>query len=161
MLKQVYVIDLLVRDLDKAVAFFRAIMGVNPIDTTGVGSGVSEFRAAHFPAPGEGVGVHSIGLFQLTTDDPKTPEGIRAKQRLEKHGEGVSLIGFTVDDIDATQKELESKGIQIRDPKPLSYEMGRGFHLEDQLGTTLWFAEHHPDGYEKFRSLDEVEPSSS
>lgn len=161
MLKQVYVVDLLVRDLDKAIAFFRAVMGVNPIDTTGVGSGVNEFRAAHFPAPGEGVGVHSIGLFQLTTDDPKTAEGIRAKQHLDEHGEGVSLIGFTVEDIDATKKELESRGLRFRDAEPLSYEMGRGLHLEDQFGTTLWFAEHHPDGYEKFRGLDEVDASSS
>lgn len=160
MLKQVYVVDLMVRDLDKAVAFFRAVMGVNPIDTTGVGSGVSEFRAAHFPAPGGGVGVHSIGLFQLTTNEPKTPEGIRAKKFLDEHGEGVSLLGFTVDDIDATKQELEDKGLAFRDAAPLEYEMGRGLHMEDAFGTTLWFAEHHPDGYEKFRSLDEVEPSS-
>ena len=156
MLKQVYVIDLLVHDLDRAVAFFRAVMGVEPIDTTGVGSGVSEFRAAHFPAPGEGVGVHSIGVFQLTTDDPKTPEGIRAKRHLEEHGEGVSLVGFTVDDIDETRKELEARGLAFRDAAPLEYEMGRGLHLEDDFGTTLWFAEHHPDGYQKFRELAET-----
>lgn len=106
-----------------------------------------------------GVGVHAIGLFQLTTDDPKTSEGIRAKKHLEEHGEGVSLIGFQVDDIDAAKKELESRGLVFWDAEPLEYEMGRGLHLEDQFGTTLWFAEHHPDGYEKYRSLAEVEPS--
>jgi catechol 2,3-dioxygenase-like lactoylglutathione lyase family enzyme len=153
MLKGVYVIDLIVRDLDAAVDYFRRILGVDPIDTTGIGDGVSEFRMAHFPAPGGGAGLHSIGLFQLTTEEPVTPQGIHARKFLDERGEGVILFGFTVTDIDATLAHMKSQGLASVEPEPVQYQMGRGFTLPRRFGVDLWFAEHHPDAYQKYLEL--------
>jgi catechol 2,3-dioxygenase-like lactoylglutathione lyase family enzyme len=154
MLKQVYVIDMIVKDIDKAIVYFKDIMGVDPINTTGVGTGVGDFRMVHFPAPGEGVGIHSIGLFQLTTDTPQTDTGKRAKKHLEEHGEGVFLFGFMVDNIDKTQKDMEAKGYKFNSPEPQSYQMGRGNSMEEKFGTTIWYAQHNPDGYQTYRNLE-------
>ena len=154
MLKSVYVIDIIVRDLDRAVEFFRMVLGVDPVDTSEIGSDQSELRAAHFPAPGPGKeGIHSIGLFALTTDDPKTPAGRHVKEHLDRHGEGVSLIGFQVEDIEETQRELEKKGLQFINREPVAYQMGRGNQLEPYFGTSVWFAQHDADGYEKFMQM--------
>lgn len=154
MLKSVYVIDIVVRDLDRAVEFFRTVLGVDPVDTSDIGADQSELRAAHFPAPGPGKeGIHSIGLFALTTDDPQTASGRHVKDFLNTHGEGVSLIGFQVDDIDATQQELEAKGLSFLNAEPVSYQMGRGNELERSFGTGIWFAQHNPDGYDQWLKL--------
>ncbi len=154
MLKSVYVIDIVVRDLDRAIPFFRTILGTDPIDTSEIGADQGEVRAAHFPAPGPGKeGVHSIGLFQLTTDAPKTLTGKRIKKFLDEHGEGVCLIGFQVDDIDKTQRSFEEQGLQFIKPVPDDYQMGRGNELERYFGVGLWFAQHDNDGYEKFLAL--------
>ncbi|HPG24467.1 MAG TPA: VOC family protein [Myxococcota bacterium] len=154
MLKSVYVIDIIVRDLDRAIEFFRAVLGVEPVDTSEIGADQSELRAAHFPAPGPGrEGIHSIGLFALTTDDPKTESGKHVKEFLETHGEGISLIGFQVDDIDATQRDLEGKGLRFINDRPVDYQMGRGNQLEPRFGTSVWFAQHDEDGYDKFMAM--------
>ena len=159
MLKGVYVIDYIVRDLDAAVEYWRKILGVEPIDTSGVGDDVSEFRMAHFPAPGDGRGVHSIGFFQLTTDTPRSPSGIAAKQYLDQHGEGPMLIGFTVKDVDAVLAGLRAQGLNSLEPEPVRYQMGRGFTLPARFGTRLWFAQHDPDGYEKFLKMGQESSS--
>lgn len=159
MLKHIYVIDLIVRDLDAAIDYGRKVFGCNPKATSGVGPGVGEFRMAHFVAPGNGTGVHSVGFFQLTTDDPQTESGKAMKAFLEKHGEGVCLIGFTVDDIDEVQRTMIERGLRFRSAEPQSYAMGRGNELEPSpFGTSFWFAQHHSDGYQKFLELPEIEP---
>lgn len=156
MLKHVYVIDFIVRDLDAAVDYFRKVLGTEPVDTTGVGGDVDEFRMAHFPAPGARKdSMHSIGLFQLTTDTPVTPSGLRAKHYLDTHGEGPMLVGFTVDDIDATEREMKSKGLGFEEPAPVQYQMGRGLNMPVRFGVGFWFAQHDEDGFEKWQALNQ------
>lgn len=157
MLKQIYVIDLIVRDLDAAVAYGRKIFGCDPKDTSGVGPGVQEFRMAHFVAPGNGTGLHSVGFFQLTVDDPQTESGKAMKAFLDRNGEGVATIGFTVEDIDEVQRTMIERGLRFRHGKPQDYQMGRGNELEPApFGTSFWFAQHNADGYASFLELPDL-----
>jgi len=153
MLRQLYVIDIVVHDLDAAIESYSAFLGVDPIDTSAVSDPSGEVRSAHFPAPGEGKGIHSVGLFQLTTDTAQTAGGKRLQQALERRGEGVFLIGFLVDDINRAQKELEGRGFSFVDPEPHTYAMGRGNTIANFHGVELWFAEHNGNAYRDYRNL--------
>lgn len=96
MLKHAYVIDMIVRYLDAAIANGRKIFGCGPKATSGVGSGIDEFRMAHFAAPGGGGAVHSVGFFQLTTDTPQTETGQFMKHYLETRGNELEPSPFGV-----------------------------------------------------------------
>jgi predicted enzyme related to lactoylglutathione lyase len=157
MLKHIYVIDIIVRDLDAAIAYGRKIFGCNPKATSGVGNDIDEFRMAHFAAPGGRSGVHSVGFFELTTDTPQTETGQFMKHYLETHGEGVCLIGFTVDDIDEVQRVMIERGLRFKWGVPQQYQMGRGNELEPSpFGVSFWFAQHNDDGYDQFLALPEI-----
>lgn len=160
MLKQVYVIDFIVRDLEQAVDYFRKVLGTEPVETSGVGDDVDEFRMAHFPAPGARKdSMHAIGLFQLTTDNPVTPSGKRAKDYLDTRGEGPILVGFGVDDIDATEREMKAQGLSFEEPEPVRYQMGRGLNMPIRFGTGFWFAQHDSDGFEKWQAMGNKQES--
>ena len=57
------------------------------------------------------------------------------------------------DDIDATQRDLEGKGLRFINDRPVDYQMGRGNQLEPRFGTSVWFAQHDEDGYDKFMAM--------
>lgn len=164
MLKHIYVIDFIVRDLDAAVQYGTKIFGAAPRDTSGVGPDQTEFRAAHFVAPGGGKGnaVHSVGFFQLTTDTPKSESGLRAKRQLDQYGEGVILIGFTVNDIDQVEKVMKERGLRFVYSEAQRYENGIGNELEPSPigGVSFWFAQHDSDGFQKFTELPEFDSAS-
>lgn len=155
LLDRLYVIDIVVRDLNEATANYRALLGVEPIDTSGV-SNNPDYRSIHFPAPGDGRGIHSIGLFQPISDTPQTEGGKRLKQHLDTRGEGVFLIGFLVDDIGKAQVILEGRGLKFRHAVPQVYAMGRGNTIPNVFGTDLWFAQHNPGAYQQYRALAEA-----
>lgn len=157
MLKHIYVIDVIVRDLDAAIAYGRKIFGTDPKATSGVGPDIGEFRMAHFVAPGGRDGVHSVGFFQLTTDDPQSDAGKAMKRHLDRHGEGACLIGFTVEDIDEVQRAMIERGLRFKFAEPQAYQMGRGNELEESpFGLSFWFAQHNEDGYDQFLALPDI-----
>jgi predicted enzyme related to lactoylglutathione lyase len=158
MLKQLYVYDIAVRDLDEAIGNYKALFGVDPIDTTSITGSGGEVRSVHFPAPGEGAGIHSVGLCQLLTDDPQTVGGKRLKKALDTRGEGIFLIGFLVDDIDKAQDTLEARGFEFIDKEKIDYRMGRGNAIGDVHGVSYWFAQHYDQAYGDYRSM-EAEPA--
>ncbi|MEO7657954.1 MAG: VOC family protein [Sphingomicrobium sp.] len=157
MLKQLYVFDIIVHDLDDAIKNYKALFGVDPIDTSSITGSDGEVRSVHFPAPGDGAGIHSVGLFQLTTDNPKSESGKKLKKALDTRGEGIFLIGFLVDDIDKAQDTLEARGFDFITKEKTEYRMGRGNTISNIHGTDYWFAQHHEQAYGDYRKM-EAEP---
>lgn len=97
MLKHIHHINFLVRDLDDAVARYRAMFGVEDwtygeLEARGV-------RTARFPA----------GETWVVLVQPVDPAGEPA-QRLREQGEGCFLVSFAVDDLDTAVAAVRAGG---------------------------------------------------
>lgn len=108
-----------VMDLDKSLAFYRDIFGVDP-------------NRRFKPAPGIEIAFLGEGEVQLELiQSDNFPEGIYR---------GLS-IGFNVDSVDEKKAELEEKGYEttpIESPNPhLKF-----FFIKDPDGVSVQFAEH-------------------
>lgn len=127
-------IDLVVADLDKAVATYRAVFGVDPIDTTDR-TGEPRVRSVHFPAPGNGKGVREVGLFALQAGASEGRLATRLANILRKDGEGVFRLDFLVTDLDAMREKLAGRGIAL--------PHGGDATLEDIHGADIRFVTDH------------------
>ena len=81
-------VTLLVSDMDRAIAFYRDVLGMKLLGNYG-----SEF--AEIDAPGVRIGLHPGG-----------------KLPLKEHSRHMS-IGLRVDDLDAAKKTLETRGVKF------------------------------------------------
>jgi catechol 2,3-dioxygenase-like lactoylglutathione lyase family enzyme len=126
MIKGFFHSGLVVKDMDKMVAFYRDALGL------------SVLREAHSKAPPEGDhtgipgaerilvfvgfpdGGHQIELVKYI--DPPSPEG-----HLDKHQLGASHICFYVDDTDAIYKSLSAQGVHFVTP-PIIRDNADGSH---------------------------------
>ena len=88
-----------VRDLDAAVDGYRRMLGVEPDYEPGDGANRAWFR---FP---------NMAL-ELIAPTGEGGAGDRLRTQLEAHGEGVWLLAFAVDDIDAAARLLSRRGIR-------------------------------------------------
>jgi catechol 2,3-dioxygenase-like lactoylglutathione lyase family enzyme len=133
LVKQAYTVDVAVRDLDDATRSFRQFYDMDGIPLGEDMEPSGSVAGLQFPI----AGLHSIGLVS-----PKgTPSGRSAEtlaSYLGTHGDGAMLIGFTVEDIDETQKHLDNLGIPLEYPEPQRNALGRfnvttpvhGVHLQ-------------------------------
>ncbi len=96
-------IGVAVRDVDKAVQFFKEKFGLETTDR-GTGRG---FHVAFLPTGGS-----PIELIQDVS-----PGGVITKF-IEKRGEGVHHISFEVEDIRSTLKQMQAQGISCLDKEP-------------------------------------------
>jgi 2-dehydropantoate 2-reductase len=105
LLGDVVELSIVVRDLDAAVERFTRLFGltVHRRDE----SQAFGFRNAILPT-----GIGHIELMEPT--DPAKPVG----RFLEKHGEGVYLVGFEVDDIPGGVARLRAQGVRVDDRRP-------------------------------------------
>ncbi len=105
MLGDVVELSVVVRDLDAAIVRFTKLFGLT-VHRRGESNDFG-FKNAILPT-----GTGHIELLQPT--DPTKPVG----RFLEKHGEGVYLVGFHVDDIPGAVAHLRAQGASVNSPRP-------------------------------------------
>ncbi len=105
-------IGVTVRDMDKAVAHYQSL-GIGPfkpLDTTLLrdkhlhGKPVTDARLV--------IKIAKIGQVEFELVQPVSGESIH-KEFLEEHGEGISHLGFFVDDLDKEVAKLVAKGLKV------------------------------------------------
>lgn len=100
MLGDVIELSVVVRDLEAAVNRFRDLYGLK----------------VHSRAEDEGYGFKNailpLGRGHIELMEPTDPSKAVARY-LEKHGEGVYLVGFDVEDIPAAAAHLSEKGVRF------------------------------------------------
>jgi methylmalonyl-CoA/ethylmalonyl-CoA epimerase len=105
MLTKINHVAVAVKDLDRAAAFYREVLG---LDLTGV-----EVVSAQKTK----VGFFRIGESNIELVQPAEP-GSPLDNFLETKGQGIHHICFEVDDIEAEITALLEKGATMIDPKP-------------------------------------------
>ncbi|HMH52822.1 MAG TPA: VOC family protein [Candidatus Acidoferrum sp.] len=105
MLGDVVELSVVVRDLDEAIARFTKLYGLT-VHHRGESKEFG-FKNAILPT-----GIGHIELLQPT--DPNKAVG----KFLEKHGEGVYLVGFECADIPGSVAKLRGEGARVDNPKP-------------------------------------------
>lgn len=119
---------LTVSDLDRSVAFYREVLGVElvarwdsaqPYLRTIVGFPDAELRIALLRIPGGGVGVsgHHLELLEY-----RAPRGTRGDPRTCNPGN--AHVAFVVEDLDSTYVELKAKGVRFKSA-PVEITAGR------------------------------------
>ncbi len=109
---------IIVEDMDKSIKFYTEVMGF-------------KVDSQHKPIPGaiitllKGEGDAMIELIKNTVNEP-----------------GLFSIGMDVNDINATVKELKSKGARIT-MEPIPITVGTLAFLEDPNGVKIALIQHH------------------
>jgi methylmalonyl-CoA/ethylmalonyl-CoA epimerase len=104
MLGDVIELSVVVRDLDEAIARFTKLFGLR-VHKRGESKEFG-FKNAILPT-----GIGHIELLQPT--DPAKAVG----RFLDKHGEGVYLVGFDCQDIPGAVAKLRADGVRVDSPK--------------------------------------------
>jgi hypothetical protein len=120
-------LDFAVADLDGALATFSAVLDAKPTETT-ARTRAAGVKSWHFPAPGEGKGLHEIGFFALDGSTAASPLAKRIGAFLAKHGDGIFRMNLLVTDIAAMRALLSSRGVALPQDEPT---------LADICGTDL------------------------
>lgn len=105
MLGDVIELSVVVRDLEAAVKRFEDLFGLKVHSR----SQSEEFGFKNAILP---LGKGHIELMQPT--DPTKA----VARYLERHGEGVYLVGFDVEDVPAAAEKLRQKGVRLTQPGP-------------------------------------------
>jgi methylmalonyl-CoA/ethylmalonyl-CoA epimerase len=104
MVKRIHHIDYVVRDLDRAVERYRAILGAEPFPRERLESrGIEAVR-------------FKVGESFLILVQPVAPGPVQAF--LDARGEGFFHIAYEVDEIEAEAERLEAAGVAFRDGAP-------------------------------------------
>ncbi len=131
MIDKIQHLGIAVRDLDRAVAFFRDVLGLpfegyETVDELNVKTAM--FR----------VGETKVEL--LASTSPDGPVG----KFLEKRGEGVHHVCFKVADIDGAISRTRSMGVKMIDESPKSGVHGTRvafLHPKDTFGVLMEYAQ--------------------
>jgi catechol 2,3-dioxygenase-like lactoylglutathione lyase family enzyme len=131
-----------VSDLDRSVAFYRDLMGLEVLaqqEKQGgylaaiVGYPDAHVRMAHLRAPASG---HVLELFEYIAPKGETPE------RIEPRDVGTAHLCFLVDDLDAVYRRLVDAGVDTFVSPPVLVDTGintggYGIYLRDPDGIVL------------------------
>lgn len=105
MVKKIDHIGIAVRDLKEAMRFYEEILGIKATEIEEVQD--QKVRVAFLPT-----GDSEVELLESTS-----PDGPIARF-IEKNGEGIQHIAFSVDNIEEKLAELKNKGVRLIDEKP-------------------------------------------
>jgi catechol 2,3-dioxygenase-like lactoylglutathione lyase family enzyme len=131
-----------VSDLDRSVAFYRDLMGLEVLaqqEKQGgylaaiVGYPDAHVKMAHLRAPASG---HVLELFEYIAPAGETPE------RIEPRDVGTAHLCFLVDDLDAVYRRLVDAGVETFVSPPVLVDTGintggYGIYLRDPDGIVL------------------------
>ena len=105
MIRKIDHVGIAVQDLEKQTAFYRDVLGL-------------EFEGFEdLPERGLRIGVFNVGGVHIELLQPTVPDNTIAKF-LEKSGEGIHHLAFTVDDTAGELDRLTAAGVQAIDAKP-------------------------------------------
>lgn len=105
MIRKIDHIGIAVQDLEKQTAFYRDVLGL-------------EFEGfEELPERGLRVAVFKVGGVHIELLQPTTPDSTMAKF-IEKSGEGIHHLAFTVDDAAQELGRLAGAGVQAIDARP-------------------------------------------
>ena len=135
-------IHISVTDLDRSVAFYRDLMGLEVLaqqEKQGgylaaiVGYPDAHVKMAHLRAPASG---HVLELFEYIAPKGETPE------RIEPRDVGTAHLCFLVDDLDAVYRRLVDAGVETFVSPPVLVDTGintggYGIYLRDPDGIVL------------------------
>jgi methylmalonyl-CoA/ethylmalonyl-CoA epimerase len=107
MLKSVHHINLLVRDLDGAVARYRSAFGID------------HFEFGELEARGVRTARFRAGETWVVLVEPLREDSVPGRH-LAEHGEGLFLLSFAVDSLVAARKEIKGAGARCADAGPRS-----------------------------------------
>jgi len=131
--RRIHHINFIVRDLDAAIARYRALFG-DPIDAP-------EF----LPQRGVKLARFSVSDTWVVLVQPIDPHGEPARY-LEQHGEGFFLMSCLVDDVREAAEQASAQGIGLRDSRPrhgLDDWQVMDLEPEDFFGATIQLVESH------------------
>ena len=110
------------QNFDAAVARWEQLLGDKAIPMDPIMNPGGKSKAAHIGLPKGEYSCHCIGVFTYT-DEP-APDNDRIRAHLDKHGEGVTLLAFMVDDIEQTEIQARADGFQLAYPSAERYGVG-------------------------------------
>jgi methylmalonyl-CoA/ethylmalonyl-CoA epimerase len=113
MIKELYGVNIAVKDLDAAVKKYAAILGGEPEWT----------KPEDFAFPGlrgASIKVAGVSINLIASDNPETS----IYKFVEGKGEGVFLLSFRVTDLPNDMKDLEASGVRLVSPEPMTYSGG-------------------------------------
>jgi methylmalonyl-CoA/ethylmalonyl-CoA epimerase len=105
MIRKIDHVGIAVQDLEKQTAFYRDVLGL-------------EFEGFEdLPERGLRIGVFNVGGVRIELLQPTVSDNTVAKF-IEKSGEGIHHLAFTVDDAAGELERLSAAGVQLIDSKP-------------------------------------------
>lgn len=135
MLRNLYGINIAVKDLDAAVAKYAAILDAKPEWT----------KPEDFAFPGMKGCVLKVAGVSINLISASQPDPANSVYRfLEKNGDGVFLLSFQSSDLVKDMPELAKKGVKLISPdKPISYSGGivNFGHPKSLFGVQMEFIE--------------------
>jgi len=135
MIRRIDHVGIAVRDLEKQTAFYRDVLGL-------------EFEGFEdLPDRGLRIGVFNVGGVHIELLQPTVQDNAVAKF-IEKSGEGIHHLAFTVDDTAAELERLTAAGVQAIDAKPRSGAGGAQVAFLNPKSTFRVLMElcEHPEG---------------
>ena len=132
--KRIDHVAIVVSNIERALVFYRDILGITPGEIKEVPT--EQVRIAFLPIGGPGGS-------EIELIEPTTPDSSLSKF-LEKRGEGLHHICLEVDDIDAALAEMKEKGAPVLDKQPRIAAEGRAIFIHPKAahGVLLELIEH-------------------
>ena len=140
MIKNTYVVDYIVTDIEKAKVFYDRIFGTEPLWINPNMAPNVTVNAMYYQMPGPVGHVTTLGFFE-ENEDIKTDH------------EGAKLLGIQCNDLDATISEMAFRGVRFMTDEPQPYAVGRNISTIEYNGVSFSISEHEPGGHERARQM--------
>lgn len=140
------------QNFDKAVAAWEKLLGEKAIPMKPEYNPGGKAKASHIALPAGQYACHAVGIFTPTEGAARDNDHLR--KHLEKHGEGVYLLAFMVDDLDKAQAEARQDGFKLGFDKPQDYAVGmHNFIVENPelQDMKIQLAVHRDGGLDQWR----------
>ena len=105
MIKRVHHINFVVRDLEVAVDRYQSLLGLGPFELV---------QHPHRPVKTARVKLGDTWIVLVQALDKESPPA----KHLQEHGEGIFLISYEVDDLDAAMDQVRISEGKLRDEAP-------------------------------------------